>query len=96
MAQFEEVKKLYTKGTPLLTISKQLGINRQTARAYAYADHFPERFPLPPKPNLLDPYLAYLERRQVEGCENACQLWREIQAQGFTGKRWTVFKVDAI
>jgi transposase len=92
MTQFVEVKKLYAKGTPLLTISKQLGINRQTARAYAYADHFPERSPLPPKPNLLDPYLAYLEKRQVEGCENACQLWREIQAQGFTGKRWTVLR----
>jgi hypothetical protein len=42
MTQYEEVKNLYAKGTPLLTISKQLGINRQTVRAYAYADHFPE------------------------------------------------------
>ena len=92
LAHFEEVKKLYAKGTPLLTISKRLGINRQTARAYAYADHFPERSALPLKPNLLDPYLAYLEKRQAEGCENACQLWREIQAQGFTGKRWTVLR----
>jgi transposase len=90
--QYEQVKELYTKGTPLLTISKQLGINRQTARAYAYADHFPERAPLPPQPNLLTPYLDYLEKRQAEGCENACQLWREIQEQGFTGKRWSVLR----
>ena len=92
MGHFEEVKNLYAKGTPLLTISKQLGINRQTARAYAYADHFPERAPLPPKPNLLTPYLDYLEKRHAEGCENACELWREIQGRGFTGKRWTVLR----
>lgn len=47
---------------------------------------------MPPKPNLLTPYIEYLEKRHAQGCENACLLWREIQEQGFTGKRWTVLK----
>lgn len=88
--QYQEVKELFAAKTPLLTIAKQLKIDRKTVRAYAYADHFPEHPPLPPRPNLLNPYREYLEKRHAEGCENACQLWREIREQGFTGKQWTV------
>jgi transposase len=33
----------------------------------------------------LTPWLPYLEERWQAGCTNASQLWREIEAQGFSG-----------
>jgi transposase len=67
-------------------------MSRGTVRTYAYADTFPEWSRHPRPPSILDPYLSYLEKRHAEGCENASRLWREIQAQGFSGKRWQVLK----
>jgi transposase len=32
---------------------------------------------------LLDPYVAYLQKRWDAGCHNGAQLWREIHALGF-------------
>ena len=92
LVQYTKVKELYAQGMKLLTISKTLGMSRGTVRTYAYADTFPEWSRPPRLPSLLDPYLNDLEKRHSEGCENASQLWREIQAQGFPGKRWQVLK----
>src|ERR1700761_9457772 len=33
----------------------------------------------------MDPYLAHLQARLAEGCENAALLWRELRADGFPG-----------
>ncbi len=92
LEQYHKVKELYAQGTKLLTISKTLGMSRGTVRTYAYADTFPEWSRPPKLPSMLDPYLSHLHKRHAEGCENASQLWREIQAQGFSGKRWQVLK----
>ena len=40
----------------------------------------------------IDPYIPYLQTRLAEGCTNQSRLWREIQAQGFTGTRSLVAK----
>ena len=37
------------------------------------------------RPSILAPYLAHLETRLAEGCENGLALWRELRAAGFTG-----------
>jgi len=46
-----------------------------------------------PKPSMLDPYLGHLHGRLDEGCEDAAQLWRELQGIGFADpskpvRRW--------
>lgn len=92
LEQYNKVQDLYAQGIKLLTISKTLEMSRGTVRAYAYADTFPEWSRPPRLPRMLDPYLSYLQKRHAEGCENASQLWREIQAQGFAGKRCQVLK----
>ncbi len=89
---FNEVKTLYTSGSPLLTISKKLNIDRKTVRAYAYADSFPERPPRPYTATVLNPYLEHLEKRHAEGCENALQLYREIHELGFRSTPWHVLR----
>ncbi len=90
LARFNEVKVLYASGMPLLTISQKLDMDRKTVRAYAYAEGFPERAPFPYVPNVLTPYLDYLEKRHAEGCENASQLYREIYERGYRSTRWHV------
>ncbi|MGI4939827.1 MAG: hypothetical protein ACRYHQ_04550 [Janthinobacterium lividum] len=54
-------------------------------RKFAQAESFPAHLPHGPGPSILDPHLPYLERRQLEGCENGMVLWRELRAIGFTG-----------
>ena len=41
---------------------------------------------------MLDPYLAYVEKRVSEGCLNATQLWREIRGRGYPGSSSQVSK----
>lgn len=63
-----------------------------TVGAYAHAPAFPERSIRQPKASRLDPYLEYLEQRWLEGCQNATQLWRELQEKGFTLSRRQVMR----
>jgi transposase len=74
-------------GQNIKQIADQLSLNRATVRIYYYAESFPERSHRQPMSSMLDPFLPYLERRHTKGCENASQLWREIQALGYPGSR---------
>ena len=49
------------------------------------AGAFPERAASSHQQSILDPYLPHLRQRWEQGCHNALQLAREIQAQGFRG-----------
>lgn len=60
-------------------------MSRGTVRNYVYAGAFPERANVLRNKSLLEPYLPYLEKRLMQGCRNANQLWEELKAQGFTG-----------
>ena len=64
-----------------------------TVRKYASAESFPVPEGRPLRRSILDPYLAHLQARLAEGCENALALWRELRAAGFPGtakqvQRW--------
>ncbi len=51
--------------------------------------------PYPRRQRLVAPYEPYLRARWGEGCRNGKQLYREIQAHGFTGSRVLVSMVVA-
>lgn len=91
LARYQEVKQRYNEGKTLSAISRDLAMEIKTVRKYAYAEGFPERM-RQPGPSILDPYLNYLSRRHQSGCENASQLWREIQRHGFPGSKRQVLK----
>ncbi len=83
---YQRVKELHAQGLSLRKIGEELGLARNTVRKYF------RQPPEPPKPtprafrsSLLDPYEDYLLERLSQGCHNAAQLFREIQAQGFAG-----------
>ena len=62
-----------------------MGLAVGTVRKYAHAESFPVPETRPLRPSILDPYLARLEARLAEGCENALALWRELRVAGFPG-----------
>jgi transposase len=86
----EGIHARYAQGTPIATIARQLGISRPTVYAYL-------RRTTPPAPRspqrsgqLLRPYMPYLIHRWREGIGNSMQLWREVQAQGYTHSARTI------
>ncbi len=86
-AHYQQVQTLSQQGVPMVQIAQRLGMSRATVRKFAAAAVFPERAVQRRQPSILDPYGAYLQQRWAEGCTNASQLWREIQARGYPGVR---------
>jgi len=85
VALYEEVRRRHAAGEKLLAIARAMGLAVGTVRKYAYAESFPVPETRPLRPSILDPYLARLEARLAEGCENGLALWRELRAAGFPG-----------
>ena len=86
LARYHRIQQLRREGRSILSIANQLHLHWETARKYYNATEFPERKDRPPRPSILHPYIPYLEKRMLEGCENAMQLWREIREQGYPGR----------
>jgi transposase len=85
-ARYREVMELHRQGISERGIARALSINRATVRKFIGAGTFPERAPHKRAGSILEPYSPYIHRRWAEGCENAIQLWREIEALGYGGK----------
>ena len=92
IAKYEQIRQLRQEGYTIAQIATKLGHHWETIRKYYESTSFPERKRRRPGRSILDFYLPYLERRQREGCENALQLWREIQQQGYPGSPRQVLK----
>jgi transposase len=86
-ARYQDVMELRQQGMSLRGIAQQMGVGRHTVRRYVAADGFPEIAQRRPMHSLLDRFESYLRQRWDSGCHNATQLYREIQAQGYTGSR---------
>ena len=84
-AVYDEVRRRHAAGEPLMRIARTLELARGTARRFAASATFPERGARPVAASSLDPFLAHLHARHAAGCENGLQLWRELQALGYTG-----------
>src|SRR3954471_3001884 len=93
VALYEEVRRRHAAGEALQAISRAMNLAVGTVRKYAAAESFPVPEGRPLRRSILDPYLAHLQARLAEGCENALALWRELRAAGFLGtakqvQRW--------
>jgi hypothetical protein len=85
IAKYEEVQGLRQAGYNISQIAALLGHHWETVRKSFEATSFPERKRRRPGRSKLDLYVTCLIQRQEEGCENALQLWRELQQQGYRG-----------
>ena len=92
VAIYEAVHTLRAQGAPLATIARRLGISRPTVYAYLRRDTppGPRRLQRRPSARVLTPYIPYLLRRWRETQADSMQLWREIQALGYTHSARTV------
>lgn len=84
--RYREAMELHRQGVSERGIARALSINRATVRKFIGAGTFPERAPHKRAGSILDPYIPYIHRRWAEGCDNAIQLWREIEALGYGGE----------
>ena len=89
LARYEAVTELVQQGVSQREIARRCAMSRETIRGWIRAQTFPERkqghhF------STLDPYREYLDMRRRQGCRNGTQLWRELHAQGFTGRPRTL------
>ena len=82
---YDEVQRRHTAGEPLISIARAMNLARERVCTYAHASSFPERGARRPGRSTIDRHLPHLQARVAEGCEDAAVLWRELQAQGFTG-----------
>ena len=81
---FREVKELQAKGLRPTTISKKLGIARQTARKYCGMESLPPR-----NSKLLNEYFlydSYVEQESAKG-RALSSIFEELKAKGFSGTR---------
>ena len=92
VAIYEAVRTLRAQGTPIAIMARQLGISRPTVYAYLRRDTppGPRRLQRPASACVLTPYVPYLIRRWRESGANSRQLWREIQALGYSHSARTV------
>lgn len=91
--RFEQIHALAAEGLSKEAIAKRLGLNRQTVYKYLRLTAPPERRHASRAVSAVAPYEGYLLRRWAEGCHNARQLWREIQAQGYAGAYRSVARI---
>jgi transposase len=84
LERYRRVIELNEQGVSLRGIARRMGMHRATVRHWLGAGSFPER-----AERLVfsrtDAFLGHLKSRWDEGCHNAAQLTREIQALGFGG-----------
>jgi transposase len=84
LERYQHVVELNEQGVSLRGIARRLGMHRATVRHWLGAGSFPERAGRHVT-SRTDRFLDYLRCRWDEGCHNAAQLTREIQAMGFGG-----------
>ncbi|OLE26662.1 MAG: hypothetical protein AUI36_31945 [Cyanobacteria bacterium 13_1_40CM_2_61_4] len=85
-ALYDAIWALHHQGQPVAAIAAQVDRDRRTVQHYL-------RLPTWPAPqhrstygrSVLNPYTDYLLERWNAGCRMASQLFREVQAQGYTG-----------
>ncbi len=93
--QWTTIRERHAKGATLKDISRDLHVHYRTVLKYAHATECPHMKAHPPRRRLVAPFEPYLRARWAEGCRNGAQLYREIQAHGFSGSRVLVAKVIA-
>ena len=90
LARYAAVQALHAQGKSKRAIAQELGISRWLVRRLVEAEVFPERAPQHLAPSILTPFEQVLIAAWNAGERNSLALWRQIQAQGYSGSAKTV------
>ncbi|MDP4026452.1 ISL3 family transposase [Methylobacterium sp. NEAU 140] len=80
-ARHAELLRLHAAGASVAGLARHLDLDRKTVRRWLRRDE-PPTWAKPPRPSVIDPYRAYLDRRWSEGCRNGAALARELDQLG--------------
>lgn len=87
---FQEVKQLFQQGVPILRISRQLKMSRNTVKKFLKYESAPPRQPHRQRFSPIHRFVPYLRQQWTQGKRNARKLWLEIKAQGYPGAEETL------
>ncbi|MCA2230502.1 ISL3 family transposase [Nonomuraea sp. NEAU-L178] len=91
IGRYSAVQDLVSQGRSLKGISRDLNLDYYSVRRYARAATLDELLAtVTNRASKLDAHKPYLAQRVAEGCRNALQLFRELQARGYRGSSSTV------
>ena len=82
---FARVRALHLAGRTASAIVREAGVGRTRVDKWIHCCELPERNQMDPKPSSPRLFETHLERRWVEGCQDACTLLAEIRKLGYTG-----------
>jgi transposase len=85
LARYRQVVALNDQGYSQRQIADALGIGRHQVRLVLRTDGFAEELTSTPRWSGLRRHESYLRERWADGCDNAMQLWRELQDHGYRG-----------
>lgn len=88
LQRIDEAQKLINLGLTRKEAARQLNIHPKTVKRYLNSSS--PKHVRSGRRKLLDSFKLYLVKRWNEGCHNATQLFREIQAQGYAGHKTLV------
>lgn len=83
----EAIRALSNTGTSIRQIVRQTGHSRKLVRDVLRGQRFDV---FRTRPSTLDSWLPWLNSRWEDGARNALALWREMQAEGFSGQHGIV------
>jgi transposase len=89
--RIETAQQLHSRSLSQKDIALQIQVHPKTIRRYLRSAF--QKVRRRRKSRLLDAFQPYLLQRWNEGCHNAAQLFREIQAQGFEGHHTIVLEL---
>jgi transposase len=92
MARVREVHRLQELGQYQREIAQRLNLSRKTVNRYLQGSTEQVVLQRRPRRSLITSFVPYLQNRWQAGCRNRMQLYREIQAQGYTGTASNVRK----
>jgi transposase len=87
---FAVIKSLAQRGVYLKDIALELGVHPRTVSRALKRKRAPDREQRP-SGSKLDPHKLTIDRLLAEGVWNAKVIWRELQAEGYTG-RYTILR----
>ncbi len=91
--RYHAVHALHAKHIDVANIARQLGVSRRTTYRYLRMTQPPPRMQIHiGRAHVIEPHVPYLIQRWNDGCRNATQMWRELQAQGYSHAVRTVVR----
>lgn len=82
--RYERIQALRAQDIDVTTIARVVGVSRQTVyRSLSRSAPPPRMRGRSSHTHVLEPFKEYVVQRWNEGCRNARQIWRELQARGY-------------